>query len=131
LVIGFAEHLEIVTTVTIALSLTHTLCSSLQQVLSLLSLLCLHQSLPGDGSQQCPLLPCSSSYRLANVPQLTHCSNSPAYNKPARTAQKIPFLCYCIHCCVPVCWDTHVMATQSLPSNGRCLQSHYLATAVV
>jgi hypothetical protein len=24
-----------------------------------------------------------------------------------------------------------VIATESLPSNGRCLQSHYLATAVI
>jgi hypothetical protein len=32
-------------------------------VLSLLSLRCLHQSMPGDGSQQCILLQCSRSYR--------------------------------------------------------------------
>jgi hypothetical protein len=34
-------------------------------------------------------------------------------------------------CCVRVCWGVHVIATQPLPSNGRCLQSHYLATALV
>jgi hypothetical protein len=58
--------------VTIALSLIHTLFSSLLHILSLLSLLCLHQSLPCDGSEQCLLLSCSRSYRLATVPQLTH-----------------------------------------------------------
>jgi hypothetical protein len=63
--------------------------------------------------------------------QLTHCSNSSAYNILARTAQKTPFLCCSFHCCVRVYWDPHVIATQSLPSNGCCLQSHYLATAVV
>jgi hypothetical protein len=52
-----------------ALSLIHTHCSLFQHVLILAILLCLHQSLPGDGSQQCPLFPCSRSYRLANVPQ--------------------------------------------------------------
>jgi hypothetical protein len=49
-----------------------SLCSLLQEILSVLSLQCLHQSLPGDGSQQCPLLPCSRSYGLVTVPQLTH-----------------------------------------------------------
>jgi hypothetical protein len=44
--------------VTVALSLIHALFSPLEHVLSLLSLLCLHQSLSGDGSQQCLLLPC-------------------------------------------------------------------------
>jgi hypothetical protein len=50
--------------VTIALSLIYILCNSLQHVLSLFNLLCLHQSLPADGSQRCQLLPCSRSYRL-------------------------------------------------------------------
>jgi hypothetical protein len=57
--------------VTLALSLIHILCSSLQHVLSLLSLLC-HQSLPGDRSHQCPLLPCLRYYQLATLPQITH-----------------------------------------------------------
>jgi hypothetical protein len=35
------------------------------------------------------------------------------------------------NCCVRVCRGAHVIAIQSLPSNGRYLQSHYLATAVV
>jgi hypothetical protein len=42
---------------------------------SLLSLLCLHQSLSSDGSQHCLLLPRSRSYRLASVSELTHCQS--------------------------------------------------------
>jgi hypothetical protein len=34
------------------------------------------------------------------------------------------------HCYVCVSWGDHVTATEALPSNGRCLQSHSLATAV-
>jgi hypothetical protein len=44
-------------------------------MLSLLNLLCFHQSLPGNGSQQCPLLPSSRPYRLVTVSQLTHYAN--------------------------------------------------------
>jgi hypothetical protein len=47
--------------------LIHTLYSLLQHLLSLLGLPCLHQSLPADGSQQCPLLPRSRSYRAPTV----------------------------------------------------------------
>jgi hypothetical protein len=68
-VIGFNEHLQIVQVI-IALSLIYTLCSLPQHVLRLLSLLCLHHSLPGDGSQQCPLFPCSPSYWLTTVSQV-------------------------------------------------------------
>jgi hypothetical protein len=53
------------------MALIHALCSSLQHVLSLLSLPCLHQSLPGDGSRQRPLFPWSDSSRLTNVSQWT------------------------------------------------------------
>jgi hypothetical protein len=49
LVIGFIEHLEIVTT---TLSLIHTLYGSLQHARSLFILLCLHR-LPGNGFQSC------------------------------------------------------------------------------
>jgi hypothetical protein len=124
LVIAFIELLQIVTTSNyIAIANSHTL---LQHVLSLLSLLSFHQSLPGDGPQHCPQLPCSRSYRLATVPQLTHCSDCPNYNISTWTAQKIPFLCW-----VCICLDAHVIATQPLPRNDRCLQSHYLTTANV
>jgi hypothetical protein len=34
---------------------------------------------------------------------------------------------YCVH----VCWGVHLTATEPSPSNGRCLQSHYLATVIV
>jgi hypothetical protein len=55
LMVGFTELLQ---TVSIAISLIHAVFSSLQHALSLLTHLRLHQSLPGDGSQQCPLLRC-------------------------------------------------------------------------
>jgi hypothetical protein len=91
------------------------------------NLLCLHRSFPGDESQQCPLLPCPRSYQLATASQLTHCCNCPTYNNSARTAHKTAFLCCCIHCCVRICWNAHVIATQPFPSNGCCcLQSHLL-----
>jgi hypothetical protein len=70
LVIGFTEHLQIVITSNYSANGIHTLCSALRHMLRLLSLLCLHQSLPGDGSQQCSVLPCSRPYRLVTVPQL-------------------------------------------------------------
>jgi hypothetical protein len=101
------------------------IANSLHYVLSLRSLLCLHQSLLGDRSQQCLLHLCSHSYWVVTVPQLTHCSNCPAYNILAQTAQKKnTFLCCCIHCCVHVCLDVHMITTQPLPSNGRCLQNN-------
>jgi hypothetical protein len=131
LVIGFIEHLQIVTTLNYSVIANSHTVRFIRARISLLSLLCLHQSLPGDGFQKCRLLPCSRSYRLATVPQLTDCSKCPAYNISARTAQKTPFLCCCIHCCFRVVWDAHVIATQPLPSNDLCLQSHYLATVVV
>jgi hypothetical protein len=81
---------------------------SLQHVLSLFSMLCLHQSLPGDGSQQCPLLPCSYSYRLANVSELTYCFNCPAYNIWERIVRNTPL--------PKVTPLLHI--TQPLPSNG-------------
>jgi hypothetical protein len=33
-------------------------------------------------------------------------------------------------CCIRVCWGDHVIATEPLPCNGRCFQSHSPATAV-
>jgi hypothetical protein len=63
------EHLQIVAIRSYsAIANSHTICSSLQHVVSLLNLLCLYQSLPEDGFQQCPLFPCSPSYRLTTVP---------------------------------------------------------------
>jgi hypothetical protein len=77
LVIGFIEHLQNVTTNNYdSLNQLHTskITATTAHVI-LLSLVCLHQSLPGDGSQQCPVLPQSHSYWLATVSQLTHCCN--------------------------------------------------------
>lgn len=53
LVIGFTEHLHTVTTSNYSVTLIHILSSSLQYVLSFLSLLCLLQSLSGNGFQHC------------------------------------------------------------------------------
>jgi hypothetical protein len=61
------------------------------------------------------LLPCSCSYRLATVSQLTHCSNCPTYNISARNAQKTPFLCFCLQ----------------LSCKHACLRSRYSVTAVL
>jgi hypothetical protein len=77
---------------------------------------CLNQSLPGDGSQQCPLLPCSRSYWLETVSQITHSSNCPAYNISARITQKTPFLYY---------------SFEVLPRKFACLRSRYSVTTVV
>jgi hypothetical protein len=94
LVVGFIEHLQIVTkniysaiTNSHKHTHTHTYCSSLPQVLSFVSLLYtyLHQSLPDDVSQQCPLNPCSGSYRLTTVPQLTPCSDKLPDWRPSPT----------------------------------------------
>jgi hypothetical protein len=70
LVIGFIEHLQIVTTSKyIAIANLHSAihCST---HLSLLSVLCFHQ-FSGNGFQQWLLPPCSGSYRLATIPQLS------------------------------------------------------------
>jgi hypothetical protein len=48
----------------------------------------------------------------------------PAYNNLALTAHKTPFLI----CCAIVTFM--VTATDALPHNARCFQSHYLVTAV-
>jgi hypothetical protein len=55
---------------------------------------------------------CSCFYWRGTVSQLTHCSNCPAYNILARTAQKTPFLCCCF---------------QLLPANMLVLDFIYLA----
>jgi hypothetical protein len=58
-----------------ALSLIHTIFNSLQHVMSSHSYVYgLYVSLPGDGSQQYPLLPYSRSYRLATVSSTSYSS---------------------------------------------------------
>jgi hypothetical protein len=68
----FIGHLQIVTTSNYRTIGNSQICSSLQHVPSLLSLLLLHQSLSGDGFQQCPPIPCSHSYRLATAYKSRH-----------------------------------------------------------
>jgi hypothetical protein len=75
--------------------------------LSLLSLLCVRQ-LSGNSFQQCSLLPCSRSYRLATAPQLSilnstrfHLTNSTQLGRSSDTAsewtqQETPFPCWCL-----------------------------------
>jgi hypothetical protein len=61
------------------------------------------------------MLPCSRSYCLATVSQLTHCSNCPVCNISTRTTQKTPFLsCFLL-----------------LPCKDACLRSRYSVTAFV
>jgi hypothetical protein len=111
-----------------ALSLIHIFGSSLQHVLSLLSLLCLHRSFPCNGLQRriFPLLwvpelsPCLSYQlltatarndwtavlKLTNSPTnsslpctaLTF-TNCPVYNISSRSAQRTPFLLL-LNCCL-------------------------------
>jgi hypothetical protein len=75
----------------------------------------------------------------------THCSNCPGYNISARTTQKTPFFYCCgrVRCCGIVFIEPlptngrgadHRKHRSSIvagvPSNGRCFQSHYLATGL-
>jgi hypothetical protein len=117
-----------------ALLLIHILCSSLQRALSHLSLLCLHQSFPGDGSQQCPLLRCSRPYRLATVSKLSHwssCSASNISHGPHRKHRPyvfvqlllsgmrritIPLLLFAGRCLATTCVQSPI--SRSPPSNG-------------
>jgi hypothetical protein len=59
----------------IVLPLICTVQESLLQTLRFPSLLRLHQSLPGNEFQQCPLRPFSLCYRLATVSHLTYDGN--------------------------------------------------------
>jgi hypothetical protein len=46
---------------------------------------------------------CLHRYRIANIPQLTHFSNSPDYNTAAQTAYETRFLCCCSIVCMGTC----------------------------
>jgi hypothetical protein len=96
----------------------------------LLSLLCLHQSLPGYGSQQCPRVPSSRSYRLATAPQLSTLSslqlNSADSNCPLITLRHGPhskrhFSAVCGHCLATVAVQSHI--SRSPPSNWSTCHS--------
>jgi hypothetical protein len=147
LVIGFTEHLQIITTSTIGMSLIHTLYNSLQQALRLLSLLYLHRLSPGNGFQRrsfigfrvhvltgrrlshnsfiAPTNPQAggyltpTSYSSRCYPKTLVIAAAPSYIASARTAQKkspptvLPLM--------------RARLLRPIPSNGHCLQSHYLA----
>jgi hypothetical protein len=70
LVIGFIEHLQVITTSSYSAIVNSHSAIHYSTHISFLRLLCVHR-LSGNGFQQCPLLPCSRSYRLATVPQLS------------------------------------------------------------
>jgi hypothetical protein len=59
---------------------------------------------------------------------LTNCR---AYNisRMDRTQNTVPLLL--CNCCVRVCWGSLVIAIQPMSSNGRCMQSCYLTTALI
>jgi hypothetical protein len=89
------------------------------------SLLCLHQLLPGDDSQQCPLFSCSRSYRLATVSQRTPCSSCRRSTDWLSLTvllitsrhglhKKTPFLCCCF---------------QLLPCTHACFWRRYSAAS--
>jgi hypothetical protein len=76
--------------------------------------------LPGPGTGlrpgSCETLTCSLiNHLLLTSLNSTNFTNCPANNISERTAQKTPFLCYCIHL---------------LPWKHSCLRSRYLVTAV-
>jgi hypothetical protein len=116
--------------VTIALSLIHTLCNSLQHALILLSLLNPHRLSPENGCERRSVLSFRvhvltgrwlfhnslNSRVILDKDRIVISPNSSsivAARAIARTAYRTPFLCYCL---------------RPLPSKGRCLQSYYLPT---
>jgi hypothetical protein len=122
LVIGFVEHLQIVTTSIIALLLIHTVCSSLQHVLSFLTVLCLHQcsQLPFSRSQptayssdcpsaltvlclhKCSQLPCSRSQPTPLTAQVLSlcCVFTSVLSFRAHVHNLLLWLSKCSHCAV-------------------------------
>jgi hypothetical protein len=127
--------------VTIALSLIHALYNSLQHILSLLSPLCLHQPLSGNGNQRCSLL--SFHVHALTGPRLfPNKLNSvllllvTSQHGPHRKHRFQQFYCCVTHLShglrrkhsFPISLLVHVR--NLLPSNRSCLQSHYLATGL-
>jgi hypothetical protein len=130
-------------TTTITWSLIHTLCILLQHALGLICLLCLHQSLPGDGSQPYPMIPCSLSCRLATVSLvptlLTAVSNggwsslcSLGKDRTENTASKSSSIVACVS--VVVITLQRSLFTGLLLSEGCCiagyLDDHCLSTCL-
>jgi hypothetical protein len=135
LVSEIIEHLQIELQVTIALSLIHTLCSSLQHILRLFNLLCLYQLLPGDGSSDSMLtfLPAgdclTTNSLLQPTPRLVAISHqSPtlltAISRPSSNSSW------------PLLYSLGKDHTENTTSNSSstvaCVScSHYLAMAVI
>jgi hypothetical protein len=114
LIIGFIEHLQIITNLSISLSLIHTLCSSLQHVLSSQSALFTSGCSPAPGltSSQVGghLTPTSSSSncRLKTQDSVLM-AVGPHYIASARTAQRTPpqhlfHWCMRVHCGHYIAW---------------------------
>jgi hypothetical protein len=137
---GIYELLQNVTTRKISLSLIHTFCSSLQHAIYLLSLLCLHQSLSGNGFNAVGTSAFVFTNLLAGDCLLTNQTLDLSYLKYLgterieNTAFNHPLLNHeAVHGprrehLFPV--SPLMRARNLLPSNGRCLQSHYLATGI-
>jgi hypothetical protein len=100
-----------------------------------------------NGSQRlnCSCLTNSLTHQpTLHFPEL-HCTalpltNCPGYNISARTAQKTPFLVFVVQ---SLSWEhvclrsrflamavVYLLIPRSLPSSGRCLWSHYVATGL-
>jgi hypothetical protein len=109
LVAGYIEHLQIGTTRNYStLANSHNLQFTTANTTSL-SLLCFHQSLPGD----------ISTMSFASVLTFISAGDYPTTYISLWTAQITMFLSCYFHCCDRVCWDVHVMVTKPLPSNCR------------
>jgi hypothetical protein len=80
LVSEFIEHLQIVTTSNCSTNANSHSAIHYRTHLILLSLLCVHQ-LSRNGFQQCPLFPCSRSYRLATVLQLSNLNSTRLHSR--------------------------------------------------
>jgi hypothetical protein len=90
-----------------------------------------HQLFPGVGSQQCPLLPCSCSYRLETVPQVTHCpvdlltTSRQRPHRKHRSSVAVQLLLIRSH----RKHNSSVIVCRPLPSNSCCTVA-YLMIAV-
>jgi hypothetical protein len=127
------------------LSIIHTLSSSLQHVLSLLSLLCLYQSLSGNRFQSRRSLNFRVhvfndrrlSHNLLNSRLALHITSR--YRRHRKNLSQQLFYCCITHLSRgprrqqrfpdrPLVRIRNLL--RPLPNNSRCLQSHYLATSL-
>jgi hypothetical protein len=136
LMIGFTGHLQNATTSNCsAIANSH----SLQHVLSLLSLLCLHQSLSGNGFQRRTSLNFRIHVLTVRRPFHDKLNSRLVLLITPRHGQHRKHRFQQLYCCdiqlsrglrkenrFPV--SPLLRVRNLLPSNGPCLQSHYLAT---